>query len=112
MTVAEVLKAAREIVAKPDGWHKGTWSFDGGTCFCSLGAISHVCAPDVPPGDYWFDGDADEVGHLAASVLCEAEGLAGIYCDSVPEWNDDEDRTQPEVVAAFDKAIALAEAQQ
>lgn len=95
MKPVDVLKKARELVARPGGWCQGD-VFGGDAC-CALGATSSVVSDD---GD---DGPASD----AEDILRKAIGT-----NRLADWNDAPGRTQAEVVAAFDKAIALAEEEQ
>lgn len=95
LDVTEVLKAARERIAK--GWTQGmsTREDDHGTeiAWCASGAIKHA---------------VDEEGCVGCVARRGLEQSIG--GGSIAGWNDAEGRTQAEVLAAFDKAIALAEA--
>lgn len=101
MTV-EILKAARDLLAK--GWTQGAYARDeiGLTVgendkracrFCSVGAI-------------W----------AAASRLNDGPSEAQSAVERIPRarfliaWNDDSRRTQADVLALFDEAIANEEA--
>jgi hypothetical protein len=94
-SVREVLIAARDRIAKPGAWIQHTYARDAaGTpvaynskdavCYCALGAI-------------YADGVVPGVGSALRMVTDE---------DGVDLWNDAPGRTQEEVVAAFDRAIA------
>lgn len=106
MTPADVLRAAKARIATPERWTQGTFARDrdGGAvdmktereeavCWCSLGAIEYACDPD------------EAVSARAMCLLMEAIGE-----DSIEDWNDHPRRTHAEVLAAFDRAIAIAEA--
>lgn len=90
-TVLDVLKGARELVAK--GWTQG--AFQRGGCYCALGAIIKAAEP---VSEARLVAEDEAVRHL--------QDLVGNYVD---EWNDEDYRTQDEVVAAFDKAIERVE---
>lgn len=93
--VADILRKARQLIA--DGWcQRDSVAYDARSktfSYCALGAIS------------------------AAGNLRTARNLAFVYLTSaispqavaIPHWNDHPRRTQEEVLAAFDKAIELAE---
>lgn len=85
---AAVLRAARKLIEKPERWAQGT-SFTG-TARCAWGAIL-----------------ATE--HDFVDVLSAAGFMRRIVGPYIAEWNDIPQRTHAEVLAAFDKAIALAE---
>lgn len=104
MTPADVLRAARKKIERPEAWVKGTAARTANgkpcmpkagcaACWCPIGAISSL------------DGEAD-VATLANALhfLEKAVRLP------IPSWNDKRERTHGEVLAAFDRAIALAEA--
>ena len=102
MTTLEVLRAARERIAK--GWTRGTAARNaagrsvnvrdpGAVQFCAVGAIMAAC-----------DGDTD-TACVIRDLFADANGLD----DPVSTWNDSR-RTQADVLAAFDRAIAREEA--
>lgn len=99
-TTKEILAEARELIAK--GWTQGTpaRNADGddcgvyeseAQCFCSLGAL-------------WRAAGGIGVAVDAANAL--RAGATGSLASSISFWNDAPGRTQAEVLAAFDKAIA------
>lgn len=105
MTTVEILRAARAKIEKPEAWAKGGFACDArgyavgarnplAICFCSIGAIRRVTA-----------SFAEELA--ARDVLSEIVEAIGMY--GLAEWNDAPERTHAEVLAAFDKAISLAE---
>lgn len=106
MKTIEVLKAARTKIEL--GWCQGAFcrnengtdisasDLDSQREWCARGAI-------LTSTDTAADGDdARKLLKLALSV----ESIHG-----VSDWNDAPGRTQAEVLAAFDKAIALAESE-
>lgn len=115
MTPAEVLRAARALIATPERWTRSTYMRDSAglrldircaddraraVCWCSLGATAQV-ASDCDYGA----SDCDYGAEVKADRLLEA-AVGG----DVVRWNDRPGRTHAEVLAAFDRAIALAEA--
>lgn len=93
-SVREVLVAARERIAKPGGWTQRAYARDaegrataifGGraVCYCALGALTSV--------------DADPYVYAVLRNVVEV---------STDLWNDAPGRTQAQVIAAFDAAIA------
>jgi hypothetical protein len=95
----QILVEARELIAR--GWaqkHLATDAFGrkvlpwepAAECWCSYGAIAFAVG--------------DGVG--IASACAELRSAIG-HGDIVP-WNDAPERTQAEVLAAFDRAIAEA----
>ena len=101
MTVLEVLKAARELIADESRWTQKTYARDADgnavdwalTCahsFCMLGAIRHVTGRPI--------------GH--GPVFAAIERACGV--EYVVDFNDS--HTHAEVLALFDAAIARLEA--
>lgn len=102
MNTAEILRAARALIEKPEAWTQGRYCLDangavlsygeqGGVKWCAAGALGAVNGGECPE-EAWD--------------LLQAAG--GHW--SVTGFNDNPDRTHAEVLAAFDKAIAIAEA--
>ena len=101
-TVVEILKEARELVAK--GWTRGCSARDAkgdfvrpespdATCWCAYGAVARAT-----------DDEATGKWAIATRYLGDAVGY------HVPAFNDAPGRTQVEVLAVFDAAIAKAKA--
>ena len=99
-TTAEKLIAARKLIEQ--GWTQGTYARDANgedvdatddraVCWCSYGAIVRA-----------YDEDF-EAAEAARDVLRAAVGTK--YAAS---WNDAPERTQAEVLQAFDDAIEIA----
>lgn len=113
MTALEILRAARAKVEQ--GWTQGARAATDGreevsplspfaTCFCSLGAIDAVCRLD-------FAFMVDEYARNAYAQLRRAAcGDEGTWPGGLSNWNDTPGRTKAEVLDAFDRAIAAAEA--
>ena len=105
---AAVLDRAADIVEK-NGLHKGTFAsgalIGGGAftdkCCCARGAINMAANGNNP----W---ETSEAGELAHDALCKYLGISGRVDQSVADWNDDEDRTADEVLAAL-RGAAQAE---
>ena len=108
-TTVEILKAARDLIAKPANWTQGEYARgpDGtpfievvpeATCFCSIGAVAKVMGCPV------LEADRSE----AVRLLVEAAEA------SIPSeltiFNDES--THSEVLALFSKAISSAEEKQ
>ena len=83
MNVVEILRAAREMP-----WCQNTFRREDGAC-CPLAAMS--------------DG-----GSAAGRAAVEFLRIAA-DCKYILKWNDSPGRTHDEVLAAYDRAIALAE---
>lgn len=97
--IVKVLKAARELISDPARWTQFESARDEfgnpipardqkACSFCSVGAFSRVCM------DFSF-----EVRDAAEEAFYEAIGSS-----SIATFNDS--HTHPEVLAAFDAAIA------
>jgi hypothetical protein len=98
--VADKLREARVCVA--GRWIQGTYADDcGGVCI--YGALQKAVLGE--PDDDWT---ANEELTAAESLLADAIGTDRLL---LSYWNDQPERTKAEVLAAFDKAIELAEAQ-
>jgi hypothetical protein len=108
MKASEVLRAVAEILEPADAWGQGGfWRDADGTvcwvkpesikCRCLAGGIAEASGLSRFGDDSHFD------------ALNFVERVIG--CASVPIWNDDPARTQPQVVAALRKAADLAESE-
>jgi hypothetical protein len=99
----EVLKAARLRIMQR--WcNKAGADDQGGVC----AQIAITRSADWTHNDF-LRGKADKtLDYLHRAI--NAGHRRGGYDMSIIEWNDADGRTQAEVVAAFDKAIALARA--
>lgn len=103
MTTADDLRAARNLIERPEAWTKGVVARDtfgspitpdssDAVCWCAYGALAKVTRSASP------DYDA------ATAMLRKV-----VRADTVSGFNDT--HTHAEVLAAFDRAIALAESQ-
>jgi hypothetical protein len=88
------LTVARLYITLPESWIQGETSRDNDTKFCALGAINHA----VGAGD-------DRIWIRACQVLNLAMGTR------IVSFNDEEGRKHEEILAAFDRAIAIAHEQ-
>jgi len=99
-TTIEILKEARDLIAKDGAW--GQHAYEANGCFCALGAINEVARGDasaVPASD------------PAREALARAINVHYVYGEgAIYHFNDTLGRTQAEVVAKFDEAIAAEEA--
>lgn len=116
---AKLLRDALDLI-NDEGrhWIKGNFTGDvaDGVGFCSLGAIRQVVFGDVlipfTPGDGVFARYDKMVRALTEAVGYEDSFLADPGRNTrnigtgVVEWNDDPERTFPEVKAGFERAIA------
>lgn len=106
-TIIDVLRKARELIARPEGWTKRANARDarGGivgvgsgraTCFCAVGALWHADAPNF---------------HSVRALRDALESVlpAGVAIE-IEAFNDDPGTTHADVLALFDRAIAAEEA--
>jgi hypothetical protein len=84
----ETLKAARAVIDIPERWTQGVMRVEDARC--ASGALIAVGAELISGEAYGF--------------LRRATGARRIC-----HWNDEKGRTHAEVMAAFDRAIELAE---
>lgn len=112
---ARVLDYARDLLSKPNGWTQGTYARDANgddqshrktssdvTCFCSIGAID-VSTPRACRGEhvyYMHKSRAEAMSALRHAISPNSDIPIAV-------WNDALQRTQKEVVEAFDKAIII-----
>lgn len=100
MTPVEVLKKAKALIEER-GWCRREYKDTRG-CYCSLGACYVASGYEVEGASVLHDGD------VTAYATAE-KALERAIDSAVIRWNDSPGRTKDEVLAAFDKAIALAE---
>ena len=100
MNTVEILTKAKQLIQDPANWTQGDWTEerDDHTCYCALGAIGKVV------GCGWGDVHNGQPAKLLKTVVSgdlRANETFAPYNDS---------HTHSEVMEAFDKAIALAQA--
>jgi hypothetical protein len=99
MSPVEILKAARELIAKPERWTRGCGArnasgqdvnahSDDATCWCAIGAIVKVSDDNPVPAEMLLRRALPDGGFISA-------------------FNDSHDHA--EVLALFDAAIASAQ---
>jgi hypothetical protein len=95
--ISNKLREARALIER--GWCQRAYGRDADGCSVYEDNPSAIC---------WCASGAinAKADYAARRVFGEAIGT-----DCIPGWNDAPERTQAEVLAAFDKAIELAEAQ-
>lgn len=102
MTTAEVLRAARAKIER--GWCQGA------IARTSRGdAVFH----DSPTARSWCVAGAIRcitINDPAARAAADAEVARAVGSSYIGDWNDERGRTKEQVLAAFDGAIAAAEA--
>jgi hypothetical protein len=108
----EILKAARELLARPNGWCQDTFATTelGNTCsvlsdvaarFCAAGALDRAAMVEVYGNRNGLEAEA-----VADALNAEAVRFGFV---NLPDFNDATDRTQAEVVALYDRVIAAVE---
>lgn len=115
MSVSQTLEKAKSLIDAPEKWTQGAWArgAKGGrvtfyhseaACFCAQGAIMKAAYY------HQVDGPMPSI-NKAKDALLSAINLNANEI-SIHEWNDSLYRTHEEVMEAFDKAIALAKAEE
>lgn len=106
-TPLDTLKATRKFLADRKRWSQGKyqdvrkrWFRHTELTYCLAGAMAFVKTGDA----YRFLAISEE-----ARLVGEAIGLNTPNVDYLVVWNDKSTRKHSEVLAALDKAIALAE---
>ena len=96
MSVAQVLTEARKLIAQ--GWTQGEYKrvVDGVECYCLSGAIHQAAPYDNPRG----------LEFAALFLSLRADDFYLSSSSNLTEWNDAPDRTQEDVLALIDRAIA------
>ena len=92
-TVADVLRRARALIDSPEKWCKGALYRDGARCV--WGALDGIRTGEPTPF---------RKAEAGATYITRAIGGRNIA-----SWNNAPERTHAEVLAAFDRAIKLAE---
>lgn len=94
------LIAARALIATPEKWLKGMLDNNAG-CYCAMGAVRQI-AVQPEHQRLWRVSQTDEY-----KLLCRA--LPKPYF-GIPGFNDARETTHADVLALFDRAIALSRA--
>jgi hypothetical protein len=99
-----ILRRAKRLLIPSYRWIQGTFTLmkvrRGKTiqCFCSAGAIEEATAELAPVGDDWYKATE----FLQRAINRHSDGY------SIASWNDKPRRTHAQVIAMFDRAIAMA----
>ena len=117
MTPKEVLITARTHLSEPKRWIKGRLFDHDGVGACAVGAFELVSPMVYEEITTSYDGRPINARWptvaperlVALHYLTSVLGLS-LTLGAIERWNDHPDRTHEEVLAAFDAAIALAEA--
>jgi hypothetical protein len=104
--VADKLREAKALIERRGGWTKGVErervDRDDGSTFirvCSVGAIRATSAPV-------------EAYQLLAAAIGNPVAKCVMPFGIISHWNDNPKRRKRQVLAAFDKAITLADSSQ
>ena len=110
MTPKEILIAARDYLRDPSHWHKGGLNGPNNSV-CMIRSMDLAKRPAfilTPQGLLDLEHPANIARYRADVYLGNAIGLKdGI---GIGFWNDAPERTHADVMAAFERAIVLAEA--
>ena len=85
MTPLELLKRARERIAKQDSVPKGRWAFDGN--WCAIGAIIHEAGHAIVPGAVAAFNDP-MVRAARDALHTQAQIVTNHQCESAYQVND------------------------
>ena len=100
----ELLQSARELIAAPQHWTKGSYRRyrrTGQRAYCVLGAIHEsLWADDYTPERY----AAIKTPAIASLYMAIPKDFMG----GLPEYNDARRTTHADILALFDRAIELA----
>jgi len=110
------LKAARDLLAQPGGWTTGWYAktasgaevsaaYEKASCFCAIGAVWRTYGNTACP-------DGSGVNSTEVQVLLRAiKDVTGEDWTFVHDWNDAQTSVES-VLAVFDRAIELAQAEE
>ena len=101
-TIADVLRAARAKIERPEAWMKGNFARDKRKLATDSNALNAVCWDSA--GAVYATPFNINMHILAILLLRKTLGVS-----SITAWNDASKRTHAEVLAAFDRAILAAE---
>lgn len=105
MNTIETLKAAKELIIKPEHWQKGHYTNDDRTCFCGLGAVAEVLGL-VEAGVTWTVFDESDVPYWLDRAARHLNSNHS-FDETFAVFNDADHTTHAEVLQAFDLAIKL-----
>lgn len=114
MKPVEVLRKAKALIEER-GWCQGDFTNEAG-CFCMLGACYAALGSTFNLRVELDDDDGSVVARFFEPSMDSFPSdvtrplLAAVEAYYVHDWNDTRGRTKKEVLDAFDRAIALAEA--
>ncbi len=117
MTPLEILRGARALLADEARWTRGVvarnvdgddvpYSESQAVCWCAVGAIFR--SSDDRSSRWPSDREYAAGKLFAAAAHIGFDDFSSLF-DHIGRWNDRPERTHAEVIAAFDRAIELAE---
>lgn len=107
------LRKMRELLARPNGWTQGAYgrrpdgstvafvnreAYEGASCLCIMGAACAVAGPSLLK-----DGVSTVI--LTSDIHGLVAPVRSLISDPIPIWNDQEGRTQEQVLDLMDRAI-------
>lgn len=103
----DLLRAAREVIADPSHWCKGTDAMDEDGKVCSKydNAAVRFCANGAVRRARMLTNANFNIEMTALDTLRSACPLANKW-EETPDFNDRPETTHSEVLAVFDRAIA------
>lgn len=107
--ILSALEDGREAIQKPENWIKGgKWN--------ALDKDGQPCVPYSAEACRWTAGAAGGSkdgggGLMAEEYLAKASGFRGDSYTAVAAWEEHPQTSHSDVLAGFDKAILLAEAE-
>src|SRR5271163_287044 len=104
-----ILRRARALIADPKTWIKGAFKRRkaGRDCYCAQGAIAAASGVRIRTSATLQDGPLP-LGYYEAQSLLRKICSSGNWGNSIAQFNDSKATTHDVMLAAFDRAIALA----
>lgn len=114
MTTVEYLRETKAIIAAPEKWIQKSFQGPVSNSYCIIGAIHHIAALKyncLTEFEIMFRSTTKVTNVLYAAINNHnlKERDFAYKEETIILWNDAPERTHAEVMAAFDRAILLAE---
>lgn len=116
-----ILTRMESLLSKPERWTKGEMArtkpedpeevsphADSATCFCLLGAKTHILGPDVPAGDILNRDVRNRLASAAYTLFPTRVGGAYSSGPRVAQFNDHPDTTLEDVLDVIRHARSIA----
>lgn len=103
-TVKTALRRARALIEDEAAWIKGDYHevINGRECFCAFGAVGRAALHDPEPDAFYPEGSlAGRTERVLIAAL--PSGFT-----TIEAFNDNDDVTHRDILALFDRAIAVA----